>query len=243
MEGEVSLRQQIFQLVLIISKRYCLNFKGVAYKTEWIEYPDIESHCVKLGIPPTSTKPDGRAHYTLPALHDPSTGVYISDSLLIAEYLDKTYPSAPSLFPNHTIGVQWPFSDAFTENISALWTFILPPSGLRLNPPSEAYFRRTREASYGKTLEDIVPKGDAAVEQWGKFKEGLDKVDAWYAKSGGPYLLGDTVSWADFSVAGYIVWMRIVWGEDSQEWKDISSWHGGRWKELLNNLKKYEIVV
>jgi len=199
--------------------------------------------CLKFGIQPTSHKADGLPHYTLPALHDPSTGVYISDSVLIAEYLEKTYPSSPSIFPNNTIGLQLPFSDALQPNLEALWTFILPPSGLKLNPPSVAYFRRTREATFGKTLEDLVPKGDDAVAQWAKLKDGLGKVDAWYAKSGGPYLLGNTASWADIVVACYFIWMRIIWGEDSQEWKDISSWHEGRWKGLIDNFKKYETIA
>jgi glutathione S-transferase len=170
--------------------------------------------------------------------------VYIADSLLIAEYLEKTYPSTPSLFPNNTIGVQWPFNDVFVANtIPTLYAFTLPIVGPKLTPRGAVSFRQAREASFGKTLEELVPKGDAAVKQWGKFKESVDKVDAWYAKSGGPYLLGDTVSWADFVVAAYFTWMRIVFGEDSQKWKEISSWHGGRWKGHLDNLKKYEIVV
>ncbi|KAF8192171.1 hypothetical protein BJ912DRAFT_877704, partial [Pholiota molesta] len=219
--------------------RYCLNYKRLAYNTEWIELPDIESHCLKFGIAPTSTD---SPEYTLPAIHDPSTGVYLSDSLLIAEYLEKTYPSTPSLFPNNTIGAQWPFGDAFAANLSALWTFIIPNVRPLLTPRGAALFRQTREAWFGKTLEDLLPKGDAAAEQWGKFKEDLGKVDAWYAKTDGPYLLGDTISWADFSVAGYFIWMRTAFGEDGQKWKDISSWHGGRWKGLLDNLKEYEDV-
>ncbi|KAF9479948.1 hypothetical protein BDN70DRAFT_878247 [Pholiota conissans] len=223
--------------------RYALNFKGIPYKTEWIEYPDIEAFCKKLGIAHTSLKADGRPHYTLPAIHDPRTGVYLSDSLLIAEYLEKTYPDAPSLFPHNTLGLQWPFNDLYGNNLAALWSFSLPASCFKLNPPSAAYFRETREATFGKTMEDLIPKGEEGVKEWAKYKEGLGKVDAWYAKTSGPFLMGDTVSWADFVVAAYIVWLRIIWGEDSKEWKDITSWHDGRWKGLIENLKKYETVV
>ena len=222
--------------------RYTLNFKGIPYKTEWVEYPDIEPLCKKLGISPTSKKPDGRDHYTLPAIHDPSTGAYISDSILIAEYLDKTYPNTPQIFPHHTIALQAAFAAAFGSNLSALWKFILPATCAKLNPQSQEYFRRTKAQSYGKAMEDIAPQGDAAIAEWAQFRDGLGKVDAWYAKNGGqgPFLLGETLSWGDISVASYIIWLRVVWGEDSRQWKDISSWHNGRWAAIIEALKKYE---
>ncbi|KAF8960754.1 hypothetical protein BDZ97DRAFT_1281072 [Flammula alnicola] len=222
--------------------RYCLNFKGIPYKTEWIEFPDIEAHCKKFGILPTSQNPDGSPYFTLPAIHDPSTGVYIADSFLIAEYLEKTYPT-PSLFPYNTLGLQTPFEDTYLGYLDALWSFILPVVCVNLNPPSEEYFRRTREQEFGMKLEDLVPKGEKADAEWEKYKDGLGTVDVWYAKSGGPFLMDDTVSWADFVIAGYVIWLRIVWGEDSQQWKDITSWHDGRWQNLIDNLKKYETIL
>ncbi|KAJ7483558.1 hypothetical protein FB451DRAFT_1234964 [Mycena latifolia] len=53
--------------------RYALNFKGIPYKTSWVEYPDIEPLSREVGAAPTRNKPDGRPHYTLPMIHDPST--------------------------------------------------------------------------------------------------------------------------------------------------------------------------
>ncbi|KAF9479952.1 hypothetical protein BDN70DRAFT_993116 [Pholiota conissans] len=52
--------------------RYCLNFKGIPYKTEWIEYPDIAPHCQRLGISYTTIKSDGMPYYSLPAIYDGS---------------------------------------------------------------------------------------------------------------------------------------------------------------------------
>lgn len=54
--------------------------------------------------------------------------------------------------------------------------------------------------------------------------------------------MGDTVSWGDFAVASYLLWVRIVWGEESHEWKDVSLMNGGRWADLVNALHKYEVV-
>lgn len=89
----------------------------------------------------------------------------------------------------------------------------------------------------------MIPQGEAAVVEWAKFRDGLAKADEWYSRSDGPFLLGDAPSWADFFVAATFMWMRVCWGENSQEWKDVASWYGGRWKELLENLRDYETVI
>jgi glutathione S-transferase len=94
-------------------------------------------------------------------------------------------------------------------------------------------------------MEDLAPKGEAAVAQWARFREGFGKVGTWYAKNGGegPFLLGEKPSWGDIVIASYLVLLRIVWGEESQEWKDISAWNNGRWAGIVEALKKYETVV
>ncbi|KDR72407.1 hypothetical protein GALMADRAFT_253215 [Galerina marginata CBS 339.88] len=224
--------------------RYTLNIKGIPYTTEWVEFPDIEPLAKKLGISPTLKKPDGSPLYTLPAIYDPSTGTYVSESLRIAEYLEKTYPDAPTIFPNNTAGLQMAFTDAFMSKIPKLLPFILPAQVLRLNSPSAEYIRRSREKDFGKTLEEVLPKGEEAVRQWAAYKDGLGTVDAWYSKNGGmgPFLLGETPSWADVVVGAFSMWCRKVWGEGSQEWKDIMSWHDGRWQTIMEGLKKYETV-
>jgi len=225
--------------------RYTLNFKGIPYKTEWVELPDIQPLCKKLGIPPTSKKADGSDHYTLPAIHDPSTGVSIADSILIAEYLEKTYPDTPKVFPNNTLALQATFVDALGGNLSAMFKFAVPVICSSLNPRSEEYFRRTREKAFGKAIEEVAPKGEAADAEWAKLKDGLTKVDAWYAKNGGkgPFLLGETASWGDIVFASFLMTARTLWGEDSQQWKDISSWNNGRWAGIIDALQKYATVV
>ena len=187
---------------------------------------------------------DGSPKYTLPAIYDPSTGVYLADSFAIAEYLEKTYHDTPRLFPSNSAGLQAIVDGAFMSTaLGAAWRFILPATCAKLHPRSAAFFRRARELDFGMPLDDVLPKGDEAPIEWAKFQEDLGKVEAWYAKIGGPFLMGNVPSWADFAVAGSLVWMRSVWGEKSTEWKDIASWQGGRWRILLDNLKQYETVV
>ncbi|GAW07249.1 AChain Crystal Structure Of Glutathione Transferase Gstfua3 From Phanerochaete Chrysosporium [Lentinula edodes] len=90
--------------------RYSLNYKGLSYRTEWIEYPDIEALCIKIGAAPTDVKADGiTPDYTLPVIYDPSTDKTISDSFAIALYLDTAYPDTPKLFPPGTQALQEAF--------------------------------------------------------------------------------------------------------------------------------------
>uniref|UniRef100_A0A8H7XQ77 GST N-terminal domain-containing protein n=1 Tax=Psilocybe cubensis TaxID=181762 RepID=A0A8H7XQ77_PSICU len=221
--------------------RYTLNYKGIPYTTQWVEYPDVEAVSKKLGIKPTTTNPDGSDHYTLPAIYDPSTGVYLADSILIAEYLDKTYPDTPKIFPHNTVGLQHAFNEALETALDPLWEFILPDTCPILNPRSNVYFRRTREHAFGMTLEELRPSGERAVTRWEELKKNLEKVDAWYSKVDGTFILGNKISFADIVVASHLIWLRKVWG-DRQEWKDIAEWNGGRWENLLNALEKYASI-
>ena len=126
-----------------------------------------------------------------------------------------------------------------------MWPFIIPVTNSRLNPVSEAYFRRGRESSFGKKLEDIVPIGNARTEEWGKLEKGLASVYSYLASTDkkGPFFLGDTISWSDLVLFSFLYWFKLVWGENSKEWKDIASWNEGRWEAHIEALNKYHTVV
>ncbi|RDB16096.1 Glutathione S-transferase-like protein ustS [Hypsizygus marmoreus] len=224
--------------------RYSLNFKGLPYKTVWVEYPDIAELSKKLGIAPTSEGPNGPS-YTLPAIYDPTTGTALAESTAIAEYLDKTYPDTPQLLPPGSHSLQHVFISAYMPTLAPLWQFALPATNKILNPRSEEYFRRTREATFGKTLEDLVPSGAAREVEWAKVKSGYDVVDGWLQKNkaSGPYFLGKEHTFADFVVASFTIWLKKIWGEDSPEWKDIKTWNEGRWDAFLKELEKYETIL
>lgn len=162
---------------------------------------------------------------------------------MIAEYLEKTYPT-PSFFPHNTIAFQSLFEDAVrgATQLKSQLRFAIPNIFLVVSPQSKDYFRRTREAAFGKSLEEIAPQGDEAVAEWAAVKAGWGTIDSWYIKSGGPFIMGDTISWADFVVGSWLIWARTIWGEDSQKWKDYASWHNGRWEKVLNDLKEYQRI-
>ncbi|KAJ6534990.1 hypothetical protein B0H19DRAFT_1184644 [Mycena capillaripes] len=222
--------------------RYALNFKGIPYKTAWIEYPEIEALCRKIGAPPTGKKRDGRPYFTLPVIHDLSTGAVISDSPNIAAYLDATYPDKPRLMPAGTIALHRAFEDAARPLLAPLTRYAHPPSQANLNPASAEYFRRTREEFWGKTLETLAPTGEEDAVEWKKLRDGFGKVDEWIRANGegSRYVMGDALCYADMWFAAYAQWIKLVLPD---KWEEVKLWHEGRWARLLKEMEKYETVV
>ncbi|KAJ7263787.1 hypothetical protein C8J57DRAFT_1718821 [Mycena rebaudengoi] len=223
--------------------RHSLNYKGIPYKTVWLEYEEIEPVSKRLGAAPTRNKPDGRPHYTLPMIHDPSTGAVVSESIKITEYLDETYPDTPRLFPAGTAAFQHVFEEYVGSLLlGTLPLYALPASHAILNPVSEAYFRRTREALFGKTFEELTPKGEEHVKSMQKIKDALGKIDGWIKLNGAEcsYIMGDTISFADVWMVSYLKWIQLVLPD---LWEEIKLWHDGRWASLLQDFEKYAKVA
>ncbi|KAG6850448.1 hypothetical protein H0H93_013320 [Arthromyces matolae] len=221
--------------------RFALNYKGIPYRTEWIEYPDIEATCKSIGASPTEER-DGRPLYTLPVIYDPSTRSAIAESAVIAEYLDATYPDTPKLMPLGKESFKQEFLIQYRTILPKLWQFIFPATERLLNPPSQSYFDAVK---YGSTIPHESPTGESRQIEWKKIQADFDLFAKWLDEHGdkeGPHILGAEVSFLDFVLGGYLFWMRITLGEESKEWKDISTWNGGRFGALLEGIKKYEVV-
>lgn len=221
--------------------RLALNYKNLKYKTEWIEYPDIEAHCKKIGAPPTDKKADGRDHYTLPVIYDPSTKAVVADSIAIVKYLDTAYPDTPQLFPDGTDAFQTAYNMLIRPTVimPMLNIIVCRICGI-LNPPSAEYFRKTREVQFGKKLEELGTESD-----WTALEAGLERVKVCLDANGkGKDLLamGDKITFADLLLASILIWGRVVTGEDSEDWKRITALHDGKWAKFLEQFTKYEFV-
>ena len=77
--------------------RFILGYKNLPFDTVWLAIPDVAPTLKEIGASPNKL-PDGSERYTVPTLSDPNTGAIVTDSWVIAEYLDKTYPEKP-IFP------------------------------------------------------------------------------------------------------------------------------------------------
>lgn len=220
--------------------RYTLNLKGLAYKTEWVEYPDIEALCKKIGAAPTGKWPDGTDYYSLPVIYDPSTKKVVSDSFAIARYLDETYPTTPTLVPAGTAALQTLFLSWAWDAIG-LPTFALGAATLckGLNPASQTYFREKRERQIGAPLEALA---SAPEEKLAALEGNLEKLKGFIEANGEgktAFLGGDNVTFADIQVAAFLLTVRLVVPET---WAKISKFQGGKWAQLLERLSSYEAV-
>ncbi|EWC46724.1 hypothetical protein DRE_03969 [Drechslerella stenobrocha 248] len=136
--------------------RGIMNYKGVPYETEWVEYPDIKVRLAAMGIPPK----DGDIPYTLPMLKvtmTPADGSdpdikYFTDSADIAKYIHENHPDPDIDFDDKVNEevlevVQKFLSDPFGSLVLCEAPKVLPER-------SAEYFRETRSRWMGMPVEE-----------------------------------------------------------------------------------------
>ncbi|KAJ2915897.1 hypothetical protein MD484_g4523, partial [Candolleomyces efflorescens] len=243
--------------------RYALNYKRLPFTTHFVDFIDVEPLCKHIGakpsiiVPsPTPGEPPLKQIYTVPVIYDPKTQKAISESLAIAEYLDATYPNEdehPRLIKPGTLGLTRAFAKSVdTLLIPPIIPFLLPATFPIVLERSREYFRSSREPYFGgKKLEDVTPTGGEKVAGMKKVEDVLRVFAGWFnanpyeapielAKDQNPWLMGTEPSYVDLILAAYVMWMKKVWGEESEEWKAVKSWNGGKWESLLDGCKIFE---
>lgn len=212
-----------------------MNVKSVPYHTEWVELPDVKATRMAHGVTPVRKLPDDSDFYTLPMIHDAATGTYVGDSFEIAVYLDQRYPQSGSrLFPPYSIGIH----RVFNAHVDALFSryVILCSEGIPFNPEtaeaSKAEFvRRFHGSGWG----DFVIEGEARLKMVEDFKAEMEEFAKLYRYDNGPFLEGETMSYADIIVGG---WLANLW-TTLPEWEQLCEWQGGRWKRLREALDQW----
>jgi glutathione S-transferase len=159
------------------------------------------------GIPPNDSKAPGYfADYSSPAIQF-ADGSKMQDSWPIAHELEKRYPS-PSLHLDDPIVVQ--VRDHIPEMMGPLRGVFIPKVPVvLLNKRSADYFNETREKAFGMPLSE-VEKQLATDEQWEKARVPAEKAGEWLRKNGGPFFLGEKVSYADFILVGMMTMMQRI---------------------------------
>ncbi|EKM51675.1 uncharacterized protein PHACADRAFT_261958 [Phanerochaete carnosa HHB-10118-sp] len=220
--------------------RFALNMKRLKFTTEWVEYPDIESTLKKLGAPPTGKTSDGRDYYTLPTIFDPNTKKVVTDSVVIAKYLDETYPDDVKLIPAGTDAFQEMFHEFIWMNVGIplMASGFVDALGV-MDARSGEYFRVTRERMFGKKFEEF---GEA---EWQKVEAGLGALKRYLEANGKGddlLLMGPQVgiTHSDLQFAGMLACGKDVWGENSEQWKRLMGFHGGKWSRYYAQFIKFE---
>jgi glutathione S-transferase len=187
--------------------RAALNFKNIPYKTSWIEYPDMGPSFKALGIAPlAATETKSPSGYSSPMIQLPD-GSYLMDSRNIADALETLQPE-PSLQLNS--GYVERTQKAVLDVGGALTPICIPRvPELLLGERSAEYFQRTRKERFGMTLDELARSEKGGEAAWEEAKPGIQEIVAiLHEHEEGPYMLGETASYADLILAGYWAFLK-----------------------------------
>jgi len=132
---------------------------------------------------------------------------WVVDSWTIANYLEDTYPDRPSLFGGGAGRALSHFYVGWADTVlnPAIARLILRDVFDRLHAKDQAYFRQSREARYGQTLEQVVADRDKNLPA---FRARLSPLRV--ALQGQPFLAGASPLHADYIVFGSFQWARAT---------------------------------
>ena len=131
----------------------------------------------------------------------------ISDSYAIAEYLETAYPNEPALFNDIGTRSLTRFVKQWTEDTlhPAIGRLVLPGIFAMIRPRDQGYFRETREAMYGMTIEELAAR---RAEFEPVFRAVLKPLRRTLEMQ--PFLAGPGPAFADHIVFGALQWGRLT---------------------------------
>jgi glutathione S-transferase len=174
--------------------KMALAHKGLAFDTTPVPFSGVAA--VESG-----------ASKTVPVIND--DGTIVHDSFDIALYLDRTYPDRPVLFGDAA-------SVAACRLIEGWANGALHPIMMRmmvkdihgaLGDADQAYFRKSREARFGRSLEEHQTGVEANAEALRAALEPARRVLAHH-----DWLGGDRPRFADYMPFGSLMWLTIIVG-------------------------------
>jgi glutathione S-transferase len=127
----------------------------------------------------------------------------VSDSWAIAEYLEDSYPDRPTLFGGAAGRAHARFVNAWADGVmlGGIARLIVRDLLDVVAPSDVAYFRESREARFGTTLEQVQEGRETRVSE---FRAAMLPVRLVLGKQ--PWLGGATPSYADYIVFGTLQW-------------------------------------
>jgi glutathione S-transferase len=189
--------------------RMALKHKGLAFETEPVRVSD------KAAI---AFSGQGK----VPIIRDGET--VVCDSWKIAEYLEATYPAAPSLFGGPAAQALCRFVNAVADR---QWMAALAPVCAWsitqiVDAGDAAHLRAGFEKGFGKTLEELHAGREAAIKG---FRRALDPLRATLRAQA--FLGGAAPVYADYIMMSPLQWARIVYPEPVLEADDaVDAWFG-----------------
>ncbi len=130
----------------------------------------------------------------------------VADSWAIANYLEDKHPDKPSLFGGTGGRAMARMVNSWGDLMAgSIAPFIVADVHGQLGPVDQKYFRESREARFGKRLEDVIADRDQRVEAWRKTLEPLRVT-----LRAQPFIGGDKPNYGDYIVFGPFQWARAT---------------------------------
>nr|WP_325261178.1 glutathione S-transferase family protein [uncultured Rhizobium sp.] len=173
-----------------------LKHKGLDYTeqpTPFTQIPNLENGFSK----------------TVPILRDGNE--LIRDSFDIAVYLDERYPDRPTLFGGEGGKALSRFVEGFSQTVvhGAIARIAIKSVHDTLGPADQAYFRSSREAIFGRSLEEVAADRQREIDT---FAEKLKPVT--HTLKFQLFLGGEAPLFADYILFGALQWLRVTDGAD-----------------------------
>lgn len=157
---------------------------------------------------------------TVPILRDGQE--LISDSFQIALYLDEAYPDRPSLFGGQGGMAAARLVEGYSQTAvhGVVTRIALTDIHDMLAPDDRAYFRESREARLGRSLEEVAAGRDAAIAALPPALQPLRHMLGFQ-----PFVGGATPLFGDYIIFGALQWLRITTGSIHLPAEDpVSQW-------------------
>lgn len=209
------------------SARLVLNYKGIPYRTEWIEHPQITSKFKELSVNSAFPSVTHQANpiasditphtgpgspYTVPVIQL-ADGTHVMDSAAIASTLESVYPE-PSI--HLETGLHEKFGPTFGKIGGPLVPVFMPRIARdKLLESSVPWFQEARKKAFGMSLDELeqVKGGEQA---WAAAQPGFKELISFltdHKQDEGPFVLGSQVSYVDFVIVSMAEAFRRI-GDD-----------------------------
>lgn len=171
--------------------KMALIHKGLAFETQPVPFTAIP------GIL-------GGGQKTVPVIDD--GGTVVADSFEIARHLEAAYPDRPSLFGGPAGEAAARFVDAWSLTLHPILSrLVLMDIYERIQPQDLDYFRASREARFGTTIEAFEDKSEARIAE---IRERLQPLRLMLRHQ--PFIGGAAPLYADYVVFGSLQWARLT---------------------------------
>jgi glutathione S-transferase len=177
---------------------YCWRIK-LSLKHKGLEFDTIPWRLTeKAAIAPYNSE-------RVPVIIDNGRG--IADSWAIANYLEDTYASRPALFGSQTERALARFYNQWTDVTlhGAIGPIVVADIVAHLDACDRDYFRTSREARLGATLETLAARRESYLANLQQVLEPLRQTLA-----AQPYLAGEAPRYPDFIVFSAFQWARAI---------------------------------